>query len=103
MSWVAVGTSAIGAAGSALGGGGGAAMPGDSFAGGSTTFGSVNFKSAGAGDKGKSASTSHSVPSDSSEFAGSGYGSAGVPKWVYWIAAGVVAILSVFLFLRRRK
>jgi len=106
MSWVAVGTSAAGLAGSALSGGGGGAggsagIPMGAFTGGSVVFTNNAGLNVGRGaSQTQSASTSQSNPSDGS----SQVLPEGQSKVLIYaaIAAGVVAIIGVTYLIAKK-
>jgi MYXO-CTERM domain-containing protein len=94
---------AVGALGSIGSAAAGTSMPGDAFAPTAVTFGSVNFKSAGAGDRGKSANATQGEAAAASPL---GYdvaeGSAG-PAWFVPAAALALLALGVALLWARRR
>jgi hypothetical protein len=97
MSWIAAGSAAVGLLGSMGGSGaGGSSAAPTPFAPMNTTFGSVNFKSAGAGDRGKTTGTS--------DPAAQGVATAAVtPTWLWPVAALIGGILIVWALMPKRK
>lgn len=102
MSYVALGTTVIGVAGGlATGGGGGGGAPaapaGPQTI--NTTFGSVNFKSAGAGDRGKTTGAADAATQQAISAASAGQ----TPGWL-WPVVAIVAVLGLALiFMPSRK
>lgn len=103
MSYVALGTTVIGVAGGLAtsggsGGGGAPAAPaGPQTI--NTTFGSVNFKSAGAGDRGKTTGAADAATQQAISSATAGQ----TPGWL-WPVVVIVSVLALALiFIPSRK
>lgn len=103
MSYIAAGTTLVGAAGGLFGGGSsGAPAAPINFGATNTTFGSVNYKSAGAGDRGKTAGAADAATQQAIA-ASTGASSTPTPGWL-WPVVAIAAVLGlVLIFLPGKK